>query len=110
MLHCPAESRRVTHGADYKTIYEVIVCFEWIGCLPTSINLSRLNDVNGVEGTLQRHKARGTTHVGSSTTEQNYSVQRSVRHPPKMLLLTLLIAQRSGRHSGADGETGTPAV
>lgn len=36
----------------------------------------------------------GTTHVGSSKTEQNYSVQRSVRNPQKVLLMTLLIARR----------------
>ncbi|KAG0715880.1 hypothetical protein GWK47_010917 [Chionoecetes opilio] len=58
MLHCPAESTRATQGAGYKTIAELLVGFDRIGCLPTSINLSRLDDGNGIEETLQRHKAK----------------------------------------------------
>ncbi|KAG0714703.1 hypothetical protein GWK47_001512 [Chionoecetes opilio] len=58
VLHCPAESTRATQGAGYKTIAELLVGFDRIGCLPTSINLSRLDDGNGIEETLQRHKAK----------------------------------------------------
>ncbi|KAG0727809.1 hypothetical protein GWK47_033858 [Chionoecetes opilio] len=58
VLHCPAESTRATQGAGYKTIAELLVGFDRIGCLPTSINLSRLDDGNGIEETLQRHNAK----------------------------------------------------
>lgn len=58
MLHCPAESTRATQGAGYKTLAELIVGFDKIGCLPTSINISRLDHGDGIEETLQRHKAK----------------------------------------------------
>ncbi|KAG0715277.1 hypothetical protein GWK47_001346 [Chionoecetes opilio] len=58
VLHCPAESTHATQGAGYKTIAELLVGIDRIGCLPTSINLSRLDDGNGIEETLQRHKAK----------------------------------------------------
>lgn len=58
VLRRPAESKHATKGAGYKTIAELLVGFDRIGCLPTSINPSRLDDGNGIEETLQRHKAK----------------------------------------------------
>jgi len=58
VLHCPAESTNVKQGAGYKTIAELLVGFDRIGCLPASINLSRLDDGDGIDATLERHKAK----------------------------------------------------
>lgn len=58
VLRCPAESKLPTKGAGYKTIAELLVGFDRIGCLPASINPSRLDEGNGIEETLQRHKAK----------------------------------------------------
>lgn len=57
VLHCPAESTCVRQGEGYKTIGK-LVGFDRIDCLPTSMNLSRLDDGNGIEETQQRHKAK----------------------------------------------------
>lgn len=58
VLHCPAESKRGTQGAGYKTIADLLVGFSRIGCLPRTINLSRFDDGEGIEATLQQHKAK----------------------------------------------------
>ena len=43
-LHCPAESRRNTLGAGYKTITDLLTSFRSIGSLPKALDLSRLDD------------------------------------------------------------------
>lgn len=58
VLQCPAESRRGTQGAGYSTIADLLMGFSAIGCLPKTLNLSRLDDGEGVEATLKKHKAR----------------------------------------------------
>ncbi len=57
-LHCPAESRRNTMGAGYRTISDLLMDFSRIGCLPKTMDLSRLDDGNGIEPALQQHKAK----------------------------------------------------
>ena len=57
VLYCPAESNHGTQGAGYKTIAD-LVGFSRIGCLPRTINLSRFDDGEGIEATLQQHKAK----------------------------------------------------
>ena len=58
VLHCPAESWWNTLGAGYKTISDLLVGFSRIGCLPRTMDLSRLDDGEGIEATLQQHKAK----------------------------------------------------
>jgi len=58
VLHCPAESKRGTQGAGYKTIADLLVGLSRIGCLPRTINLSRFDDGESIEATLQQHKAK----------------------------------------------------
>lgn len=58
VLKCPAESKRDTQGAGYTTIADLLVSFNTIGCLPRSLNLSRLDDGEGIEATLKQHKAK----------------------------------------------------
>ena len=58
VLHCPAESKRNTQGAGYKTIANLPEGFSKAGCLPRTINLSRLDDGESIEETFQKHKAK----------------------------------------------------
>ena len=71
VLHCPPESTHATQGAGYKTIAELLIAFDRICCLPTSIFQGLMMGM-----ALKKHdngtRLSGTTHVGSSTAEQNY--------------------------------------
>ena len=58
VLRCPAKSKCITQGSGYKTTNELLVGFERIGCLPLSVNVSRLNDGSGLEETLKRNEAK----------------------------------------------------
>ena len=57
-LKCPAETKRETEGAGYKTLANNLLGFKEIGCLPPTIPLSCLDDGDGIENTLVKHKAR----------------------------------------------------
>ena len=58
VLQCPAESRRGRQGAGYSTITDLLEGFSVIDSLPKTLNLSRLDDGEGVEVTLKEHKAK----------------------------------------------------
>ena len=58
VLHCPAESRQNTSGAGYKRISDLLVGFSTTGCLPRTMDLSHLDDGEGIEATVQQHKAK----------------------------------------------------
>ena len=58
VLRCPAKTKCITKRSGYKTTTELLVGFERIGCLPSSINLSRLDDGSGIEETLKRYEAK----------------------------------------------------
>ena len=51
-LQCPAESKRVDVGAGYRTLANNIVRFNELGSIPLQINLSRIDDGNGIEETF----------------------------------------------------------
>ena len=57
-LHCPDESKRNSQGAGYKTIAVLLESFSTAGYLPRTMTLSRLNDGEGVEVTLRKHRAK----------------------------------------------------
>ena len=54
----PPPGYATAQGSGYKTIIELLVGFKRIGCLPSSINLSRLDDGSGIEETLKRYEAK----------------------------------------------------
>lgn len=54
-IHCPAKSKQ---GAGYKTLTSNLLAFQEIGCLPWNLQLSRLDDGDGIEKTLQNHSAK----------------------------------------------------
>ena len=55
-LVCPADSKRANEGAGYKTTAENLLAFERLGCLPKTINLSQLDEGEGIEASF-KHKA-----------------------------------------------------
>ena len=68
MLRCPASSKRDAEGVGYKTIADNIKGFDKVGCLPKTINLSRLDDGVGIEVTFRQHQAKW--HASLSITIQ----------------------------------------
>ena len=54
----PASSKRYPEGVGYKTIADNIKGFDKVGCLPKTINLSRLDDGVGIEATFRQHQAK----------------------------------------------------
>ena len=77
MLRCPAESKHNTQGAGYMTIANLLVGFNKIGCLPKTINLARLDDGEGIEATMQKHKAQW--HDSSRLAYNKTKVQHAKR-------------------------------
>ena len=55
-LWCPTKSKRQDKEAGYKTLGEHLKQFDEIDCLP-DINLSHLDEGDGIVATLSRHKA-----------------------------------------------------
>ena len=56
-LSCPADSKRNT-GSGYQTLADSLLRFSQIGCLPKSLDMSRLDDGEGLQSTFQSHKAK----------------------------------------------------
>lgn len=54
-LVCPANS---TVGAGYKSVTENLLAFDKIGCLPMTIQLSQLDEGQGLETAFRLHQAK----------------------------------------------------
>ncbi len=57
-LSCPADSKRGTDEAGYKTTAENLIAFEKLGCLPKQINLCQIDEGKGVEESLKVNRAK----------------------------------------------------
>ena len=66
-----------------------MVSFSRIGCLPKTNDLSCLNDSDGIEATLQQHKAKWHDSCRLGYNKPNYRLQRRGRDPQKMLQMLL---------------------
>ena len=62
VLHCPAESRCNTLGAGYKMISDFLVGFSRIGCFLKTIDLSHLDDGDGMRQHFSSIKPSGMIH------------------------------------------------
>lgn len=89
VLHCPAESRRNTSGAGYKTISDLLVGFSTIGCLPRTMDLSHLDVVRELRQQCSSTKPNGMIRVDFSITKPNYSLWRKGRDPQKTCQMPL---------------------
>ena len=73
-LICPAESlNQGTIGAGYVRLAEDVTAFNDVNCLPEQFDISRINDGDGVEATLQRHKAKFHNTCRLEYCKQDYS-------------------------------------
>ena len=57
-LACPAESKRTDVGAGYFTVAENLKRFEDLGSLPIALDISRLDEGNGIGATLLARAAK----------------------------------------------------
>ena len=57
-LQCPAKSKRHDVGAGYSTLAANIVRFSELNKLPILIDLSRLDEGDGIEATFMKHEAK----------------------------------------------------
>jgi hypothetical protein len=57
-LQCPANSKRHDVGAGYSTLSANIIRFSELNQLPITIDLSRLDEGNGIEATFMEHGAK----------------------------------------------------
>ena len=57
-LQCPADSRRADKGAGYKTLADNLKQFADLGYMPKDVNLSRLDEGDGIAAAFFKHRAR----------------------------------------------------
>lgn len=57
-LQCPGESVRQDSGNGYVTLAKNLLGFNEIHEMPMDVDLTRLNDGDGIESTFRKHKAR----------------------------------------------------
>ncbi len=57
-LRCPADAKRSIKGVGYKTLADNLFGFSKIDSLPKTIDVTRLDDADGVEATFQRNRAK----------------------------------------------------
>ncbi len=77
-LNCPAESKRPDVGAGYISLAEDVTSFSNAGCLTKPFNISRIDDGDGIEATLQRHtvKFHNTCRLQYSKTRLQRAMKR----------------------------------
>ncbi len=56
-LSCPADSKKQNVGAGYVSLAEDVNAIQNAGCLLKTL-MSRINDGDGVEATLEHHRAK----------------------------------------------------
>ncbi|KAG0727436.1 hypothetical protein GWK47_034654 [Chionoecetes opilio] len=96
VLHCPAESTKCHTGSRVsRQIAELLVGFDRIGCLPTSINLSRLDDGNGIEEKTTAGQAKWDDSCRLLYNRTKLQRAEKRKKPPEDSADDLLIAQRS---------------
>ena len=56
-LQCPTDSRRADKGAGYKTLADNLKQFADMGYMPKDVNLSRLDEGDGIAAAFFKHRA-----------------------------------------------------
>ena len=57
-LVCPADSKKEDVGAGYVSLANDVTAFDNAECLRKMLSMSRINDGDGVEATLEYHRAK----------------------------------------------------
>ena len=76
-LVCPADYADRFRGAGYKTIAETLQAFYDLGCLPDDVNLTRMNDGDGLEQTFVSRRAK--FHTTCSLKFNKNELQRATK-------------------------------
>ena len=74
-LICPDNVIKQVQGSGYKTLAQNILAFHELGKIPLNINISRLDDGSGIQGTLKSHKA--SYHKSCYSKLSNLKLQRA---------------------------------
>ena len=74
-LICPDNVTKQVQGSGYKTLARNILAFHELGKIPLNINISRLDDVSGIQETLKSHKA--SYHKSCYNKLSNLKLQRA---------------------------------
>ena len=64
-LICPGFSRKQATGSGYKTLADSLLAFDRIDCLPKTINLSRLDEGEGIESLIPLSQCEMAWHMSS---------------------------------------------
>lgn len=56
-LQCPLRSTKQTNGSGYASLAEDLCRFQALQHIPMNLNLERLDDGDGIESTLKKHRA-----------------------------------------------------
>ena len=73
-LACPAEYSDRFKGAEYKTIGDALQAFNDLGYLPKDVNLTRMDDGDGLEQTFVSRRAKFPQHAVSNSTKMKFNV------------------------------------
>ena len=76
-LVCPADYSDRFKGAGYKTIGEALQAFNDLGCLPKDVNLTRMDDGDGLEKTFVSRRAK--FHSACSLKFNKNEIQRATK-------------------------------
>ncbi|KAL9958614.1 hypothetical protein ACROYT_G035654 [Oculina patagonica] len=76
-LVCPADYADRFKGAGYKTIAETSQAFYDLGCLPDDVNLTRMNDGDGLEQTFVSRRTK--FHTTCSLKFNKNELQRATK-------------------------------
>lgn len=82
VLQCPGNLRRagIAIGTGYNTLASNILRFNEIGCLPTPLDVARLDDGNGIATTFIERNAKW--HKTCSNKFNNLKLQRAEKRNP----------------------------
>ena len=74
---CPADYSDRLKGARYKTIAEALQAFNDLGCLPEDVNLTCMDDGDGLEQTFVSRRAK--FHTSCSLKFNKNEIQRATK-------------------------------
>ncbi len=74
-LVCPSKSTRPNYGSGYETLARNLLSFHEMGALPADIDLTQLDDGNGIEHTFKFHQA--SWHKSCFNRFSNLKLQRA---------------------------------
>ena len=74
-LVCPADSKEKDVEAGYVSLANDVIVFDNAGCFINTLSVSRMDDGDGLEITLKRHRAKF-----QSSCQPQYSKQTTAGH------------------------------